>query len=83
MDSLLELVLEIVVEGAIGAAGSRQVPLPVRLVLGGLLLALLLGLSGLLVWVGLDTGRWFLVALGIAILLGGLFRARTAVRRRK
>ena len=83
MDSLLELVLEIVVEGAIGAAGSRQVPLPVRLVLGGLLLALLVGLSGLLVWVGLDTGRWFLVALGIAILLGGLFRARTAVRRRK
>lgn len=83
MNSLLELVLEIVMEGAIGAAGSRQVPLPVRLALGGLLLALLLGLSGLLVWVGLDTGRWFLAALGIAILLGGLFRARTAVRRRK
>lgn len=83
MNSLLELVLEIVMEGAIGAAGSRQVPLPVRLVLGGLLLALLLGLSGLLVWVGLDTGRWLLAALGIAILLGGLFRARTAVRRRK
>lgn len=83
MNSLLELVLEIVMEGAIGAAGSRQVPLPVRLALGGLLLALLLGLSGLLVWVGLDTGRWSLAVLGIALLLGGLFRARTAVRRRK
>jgi uncharacterized membrane protein YqjE len=83
MNSLLELVLEIVMEGAIGAAGSRQVPLPVRLVLGGLLLALLLGLSGLLVWVGLDTGRWFLAALGIAMFLGGLFRAWTAVKGRK
>lgn len=83
MGALLEILLEIVVDGAIGAAGSRRVPLPVRLVLGGLLLVLLLTVTRLLVRVGLDTGRWSLVVLGIVIFLGGAFWAWTAVKKRK
>ena len=40
LDDLLELVLELVVEGAIGAARSKGLPAPVRLALAGILLLL-------------------------------------------
>ena len=40
MSALVEIVLEILLEGAIGAAGSKQVSLPVRILLWAVLLAL-------------------------------------------
>ena len=72
MDDFLELLLEIIVDGAMGAAEDRRVPLWVRILLTAVLLALFLGISGLLIAAGIGTGRWGL------IVLGALFLACTA-----
>ena len=72
MDDLLEFLLDILVDGAINAAEDRRVPLWVRILLTAVLLALFLGISGLLIAAGIGTGRWGL------IVLGALFLACTA-----
>ena len=72
MDDFLEFLLDIIVDGAMGAAEDRRVPLWVRILLGAVLLALFLGISGLLIAAGIGTGRWGL------IVLGALFLACTA-----
>ena len=72
MDDFLEFLLDIIVDGAMGAAEDRRVPLWVRILLTAVLLALFLGISGLLIAAGIGTGRWGL------IVLGALFLACTA-----
>ena len=72
MDDFLEFLLDIIVDGAIDAAEDRRVPLWVRILLTAVLLALFLGISGLLMAAGIGTGRWGL------IVLGALFLACTA-----
>ena len=72
MDDFLEFLLDIIVDGAIDAAEDRRVPLWVRILLTAVLLALFLGISGLLIAAGIGTGRWGL------IVLGALFLACTA-----
>lgn len=67
MDALVEFVLEIVLEGVIETAGSRKVPLPVRLGLAALLILFFGGIVGLVLWVGIDTRNWPLVALGAVL----------------
>ena len=37
MDDLMELILEVLVEGGAAAMGSRRVPLPVRVAIGAVL----------------------------------------------
>ena len=78
MDSLLEILLEILAEGAVEAAGSRRVPLAVRILLGLLLAGAALGLVGLMVWVGIDTRTPALAVFGVLL---GLLLAGGAVRR--
>ena len=70
LDDLLELVLELVVEGAIGAARSKGLPAPVRLALAGILLLLFLGMVGLVLWAGIGSGNGKLVLLGIVLAAG-------------
>lgn len=52
MDDLVEIFLEIVLEGVIEAAGSKKVPMPVRILLAGVTVLLALGLLGFLFWTG-------------------------------
>ena len=57
MDDLLDLVLGILFEGALEPAGSRRVPLPVRVAIAAVLAflaAVLLGLAALLLLAGAD-----------------------------
>ena len=56
MSDLLEIVLEIVLEGALHGAASPRAPLVVRILLAAALAALWLGLSGLLLYVGMQSG---------------------------
>ena len=64
MNVLAEIVLEILLEGAIGAAGSKRVPLWARAVL----LALFAVFFALLVWVGLRIGRLAALVCAAALL---------------
>lgn len=70
LDDLVELILEIILEGAVEAAGSRRVPLPVRILLACLLVLLFGGIAGLLIWVGIGSGNWGLTVLGVVFLAG-------------
>ena len=70
MDDLLDLVLGILFEGALEAAGSRRVPLPVRVALWGVVLAFMAGIVGLVAWVGVETGRPGLLVLSAAMAAG-------------
>lgn len=70
MDDLLDLVLGILFEGALEAAGSRRVPLPVRVALWVVVLAFMAGIVGLVAWVGVETGRPGLLALSAAMAAG-------------
>lgn len=69
MDDLLTLVLEIILEGAAGAAASKKVPLFIRIVLAAVLLTIWLGLCFLLFKAGMDTGRYALVVLSAVIFI--------------
>ena len=60
-----------------------RVPLWARILLGAVLLALCLGLSGLLMAAGIGTGRWGLTVLGALFLAGAAVLTVHKLRRRK
>lgn len=76
MSDLLEIVLEIVLEGALHGTSSSRVPLAVRALLAAVLASLWLGLSGLLLYVGIQSGSIPLMFLGgIILACGGILLA--------
>lgn len=87
MDDLLELVMDVLLEGAAETAASPKAPLRVRIILILILGIGFFGVAGLIFWVGLDTGKWGLMLLGLALLTGGgawiWYKYREYQRRRK
>ncbi len=81
MSDLLEIVLEIVLEGALHGAASPRVPLVVRILLAAALAALWLGLSGLLLYVGMQSGSIPLMFLGGILLACGEILLADKIRR--
>lgn len=76
MSDLLEIVLEIVLEGALHGTSSSRAPLAVRALLAAVLASLWLGLSGLLLYVGIQSGSIPLMFLGgIILACGGILLA--------
>jgi len=69
LDDIIEVVLELVLDGAIEAAGSKKVPMPNRILAAGIALVFALGLIGLLFWVGMDSGSTGLMILAVVLLL--------------
>ena len=83
MDDLLEFLLDFIVDGAMDAVDSPRVPLWVRILLGVVLLAFFLGLSGFLIAAGVGTGRWGLAVIGVLFLAGTAALTVHKLRRRK
>lgn len=83
MDYILEIILEILVDGALAGAVDKKVPLPLRILLGLILLGLFGGTIGLLCWVGIDTGKWQLTGLGLFLLACCIFWVRTVWKSRR
>lgn len=78
LDDIIEVVLELVLDGAIEAAGSKKVPMPIRILAAGIVLVIALGLIGLLFWVGVDsnsTGLMILAAVLLVVFGGWVFFA--------
>lgn len=80
MDDLAEFLLEIILEGAAGAAGSRRVPMPVRVLAACAVGLLWFGTGGLVLWCGLATHSAGLAVLGAALLACALALAVHRVR---
>ena len=86
MDDLLELILEIILEGAAAAADSRRVPLPVRILLAALMILFFGGIAGLLIWTGIGSGNGILAVLGgllLAWIAGVVFVRVKRIRKRR
>ena len=64
MDGLAEFLLELILEGAAGAAGSRRVPMPVRVLAACAVGLRWFGTGGLGLWCGLATHSAGLAVLG-------------------
>lgn len=69
LDDIIEIALELILDGAIEAAGSKRVPLAVRIVLVVFLALFFLALFGLLLWVGVSHKSILLILLTIGLML--------------
>ena len=67
LDDLIELVLEILLDGAMEAAESKRVPMPARIALGAGVALFFLAVVGLVFWTGVGTGNWGLIALALVL----------------
>ena len=83
LDDLIELALELIFEGAMESAHARRKSLYARLALAGILLVLFAGVTGLLVWAGITSQSWLLIALGAALLALGAGLIVWLVRKRR
>lgn len=83
MDDLLDILLSVIVDGAVAAAEDKRTPLWLRLLLAAVLLAFSLGLSLLLIGAGVGTGNWLLAAVGVLFLAGGAVLVLHKLRKRK
>ena len=68
LDDIIEVVLELILDGMVEAAESKKVPMPVRIVLAAVLGLLALALFGLLFWVGISSGSALLTVLAVVLL---------------
>ena len=69
LDDIIEVVLELILDGMVETASSKKVPMPIRIALATILGLLVLALFGLLLWVGISSGSVLVIALD-AVLLG-------------
>ena len=68
LDDIIEVVLELILDGMVEAAGSKKVPMPMRIALAAVLGLLALALFGLLFWVGIGIGSVLLIVLDVVLL---------------
>lgn len=87
MDSLIELVLEIIIEGSIEGAKSKKVPLPIRILLVTFLIAIYGALVGIFVLLSVKTGSVWMWILTVVVFLSvsgiSIYRIRKYARERR
>ena len=68
LDDIIEVVLELILDGMVETASSKKVPMPIRIALAAILGLLVLTLFGLLLWVGISSGSALLIVLAVVLL---------------
>ncbi len=72
MELILEIFLEIILDGSLELAGSRKVPMILRILAAAILIAVysgLLALGVLLMCSGIGKSDWMLAAVGLLLVL--------------
>lgn len=80
LDVIVEIILDIVLEGALEAAGSRKVPMPIRIILAGMILLLMLTVVALVFWAGAIHQSVILVLIAATMLIGLAYLCFAKVR---
>ena len=80
LDDIVEIVLELIVDGMVEAAGSRKVPMPIRIALGVILAGLVLALFALLLYVGIQSGIIVLTVISVVLLAAVVIGAAYKVK---
>ena len=83
LDVLLVWVLGVILEGASEAAGSQRFPMPVRVLLAGILLVFYFGIAGLMFGVGIVSESTGLVILGTTFFVGFAVLCAHKIRHRR
>ena len=68
MDMLIEILLEIIIEGALEAAESKKVPMPVRILLAAGVVLIFGAVVGMLLWNGVIRKSLLLIICGVLFL---------------
>lgn len=68
LDTLVEILLEIIIEGLLEAAESKKVPMPVRILLAAGVVLIFGAVVGILVWNGIARGSLLLIICGVLFL---------------
>lgn len=68
MDMLIEILLEIIIEGALEAAESKKVPMPVRILLAAGVVLIFGAVAGMLIWNGVIRKSLLLIICGVLFL---------------
>lgn len=79
LDDILEILLEIVLDGVVEASGSKKVPMVLRVALASVMLLALLGVCVLMLVSGLKSGNHLLSAFAVilACVLAALIGIKT------
>lgn len=83
LDDVLELILEIVLDGVIEAAGNEKVPKKIRIILAAVTFLFVFGICGLLIYVGIRTEEFLLIIIGAVLLVGFMITVAQKYRARK
>lgn len=83
LDDILELILEIVLDGVIEAAGNEKVPKKIRIILAAVTFPFVFGICGLLIYVGIRTEEFLLIIIGTVLLMGFMIMVAQKYRARE
>ncbi len=70
IDGIVDIILDLILEGTMGAAGSKRAPFPIRFLSIVLILLFFLGIAGFLFWNGIYSQKGFPIILGSLFLVG-------------
>lgn len=68
LDDIIEIILDIILEGMTEAAGSKKVPVPIRIALGAILAMFVIVLFVLFLIAGISNGSTVLIVLSIVLM---------------
>lgn len=69
LDFIIEVILEIIVNGTIEAAGNKKISKPVRVLLVAILVMFFGGITGLLFWIWVTRNSWLLMLIAAIFLV--------------
>lgn len=69
LDDIIEMILDLILDGMVEAAGSKKVPMPIRIALGAILSLVVLALFALLLYVGIRSGSVVLIVIAVILLV--------------
>ncbi len=83
METILEVIFELIIEGSVGALGDKKVPVPLRILAAVFLIAVYGGLVCFLFIAGILDRNPLLIGCGVLILAVTVFLVSRIIRRRK
>ena len=83
VDFIIEVIVDIILEGSIEAVGDKKIPTPVRVICAIVLVLAYCALVGLIVAVGIVEEKWIVSVIGAAVglLIGWAFWREIKKRR--
>ena len=77
MDLILEFLLDLLLEGSVGAISEKRVPLPIRILAAIILAVAYVGLIVFITYTAISDGSWYLLLVSLVLLvMGGFFTWR-------